>query len=118
MKRTMPLVFAFALSSGMAVAATEDERGSPQAGAGGGYESRVDGGGMSGSGGDVPSFSQADRDSSGSIEREEVDAIPGIDFSSSDLDSDGRLSQTEYEAARAGGGPEPSRDAPEPGPSR
>lgn len=47
----------------------------------------------------IPSFTQADRNASGAIEQGEAANIPGLDFSSADTDSDGRLSQSEYEAA-------------------
>lgn len=47
----------------------------------------------------APSFSQADKDGSGSIERSEAAGIAGIDFSSADRDGDGKLSRSEYEAA-------------------
>lgn len=114
MRRSIPIIFAFALSSGAAVAMAEEKLGPPNVGATGGYETESDirgetsaSGSVGGEGAQLPSFSEADRDSSGSIEREEVDAVPGIDFSSADLDGDGRLSETEYEAARSAPGQEP-----------
>jgi hypothetical protein len=103
MKRTIPLLFAFALSPGMAVAETDTPAGPTSGGASGGYESDIERDSpVSGSHLSLPSFVQADQDSSGAIEREEVTAIPGIDFSSADLDANGRLSQREYEAVTKG----------------
>lgn len=52
----------------------------------------------------LPSFSQADRNASGAIEQEEAGQIQGLDFSSVDNNRDGKLSETEYEAARRSGG--------------
>lgn len=108
MRRSMPIVLAFALSSGTAAAIADDKLGPPNAAATGGYETEIRSDtSPGGTDARAPSFSEADRDSSGSIEREEVDAVPGIDFSEADLDADGRLSQMEYEAARSGQGHEP-----------
>lgn len=48
----------------------------------------------------MPTFSQADRNANGTIEREEAEQIPGLDFAAADRDKDGKLSESEYEAAR------------------
>jgi hypothetical protein len=50
----------------------------------------------------APSFSKADKDGSGSVERSEAAGLAGIDFSSADRDGDGKLSRSEYEAASKG----------------
>jgi hypothetical protein len=48
----------------------------------------------------LPVFSQADRNASGAIEQEEAGQIQGLDLRSADRDKDGKLSESEYEAAR------------------
>lgn len=47
----------------------------------------------------LPTFNQADRNASGAIERDEAEQVRGLDFQSADRDQDGKLSQSEYEAA-------------------
>lgn len=50
------------------------------------------------------SFSDVDKDSSGFIEQSEATTVQGLDFMSADIDSDQRISRTEYEAAKQGKG--------------
>lgn len=54
--------------------------------------------GAAGEGG-MPSFTEADKDKSGSVEQSEAAGIAGLDFTSADKDKDGKLSRSEYEAA-------------------
>lgn len=48
----------------------------------------------------MPPFSQADRNKSGAIERDEASQISGLDFKSADRNNDGKLSESEYEAVK------------------
>lgn len=114
MKR-MSLVVVLALSSvsGMALAAGDkmpqtspssgaEVQGSGSAGSstsGGSVGSSTSSGAAGSSSSAMPSFSQADADSNGAIDKSEAGAITGLDMSSADSDSDGKLSRTEYEAA-------------------
>lgn len=95
------VVVAFALSAVSSVGFAAGEKGGGAAGAGAGG---------------MPSFTEADKDSSGSIERSEAQSITGLDFSSADADSDGKLSRSEYEAAtKTGGAPSPGGAGGSPG---
>lgn len=112
MKR-MSLIAVLALSgmSGVALAADEkmpetlpstgvEVQGSGSAGSSGSSMEPSSGGSASGSASSaMPSFSQADADSNGAIDKSEAGAITGLDLSSADSNSDGKLSRTEYEAA-------------------
>lgn len=51
-----------------------------------------------------PSFEDADKDKSGVLESKEAKAIKGLDFKTADTDSDGKVSQAEFEVAKAGSG--------------
>jgi len=51
----------------------------------------------------MPSFSQADKDKSGSVEQSEAAGIAGLDFATADKDKDGKLSRSEFEAATKAG---------------
>lgn len=48
----------------------------------------------------LPSFKQADRNANSVIEPDEAQQIPGLNFLSADVDKDGTLNDSEYEAAR------------------
>ena len=47
----------------------------------------------------LPTFSRADRNASSAIEQDEASQLPGLDFQAADRDRDGKLSESEYEAA-------------------
>lgn len=51
-----------------------------------------------------PSFQDADKDKSGTLESKEAKAIKDLDFKAVDTDRDGKVSQQEYEMAKAGSG--------------
>ncbi|BAU47416.1 hypothetical protein SVA_0837 [Sulfurifustis variabilis] len=101
MRRIVPtfVALAFSAASALAVAAEQEtltgDSGPPAA---------------------MPSFEQADKDKSGSVEASETTGIAGLDLTAADKDNDGKLSRSEYESAkqsheRGTGG----STAPEPG---
>lgn len=61
--------------------------------------------GLAGAAGAGPAFGSADQNGSGTIEQNEAAVIPGLDFASADVNHDGKLSQSEYEAAMHRRGP-------------
>lgn len=46
-----------------------------------------------------PSFQEADKDGNGALDSQEAASVAGLNFSAADSDYDGKLSQSEYEAA-------------------
>jgi hypothetical protein len=109
MKRILPISLALALSAASAVVVAAEETPGT-----GGYEQDSTAAG-SGSSTGMPSFEEADKDQSGSIEMSETAGIGGLDISAADTDHDGKLSRSEYEAAKQSH--EKGRDQlkPEPG---
>lgn len=87
MKLTRLVLFAFALSTVSAA----------------GFAAQEKPGAAGGGAGEMPSFTQADKDKSGSVEQGEASGIAGLDFSKADKDKDGKLSRSEYEGAMKGG---------------
>lgn len=61
-------------------------------------------GGSATAAGQWSSFSDVDQDSSGFIEQSEATSVQGLDFISADVDSDQRISRSEYETAKQGKG--------------
>lgn len=82
------VLFAFALSAFSTVGFSAEEKDKP--------------GGAGAAG--MPSFTQADKDKSGSVEQSEAAGIAGLDFTTADKDKDGKLSRSEFEAATKAGG--------------
>lgn len=105
MTRNKALLFAVALSAVSTVAFAGDKADkSSQSGSQSGAVTSGSAGGTSASSGEWSSFSDVDKDSSGFIEQSEATAVQGLDFISADVDSDERISRTEYEAAKKGKG--------------
>lgn len=94
MQRIMPMLMAFAFSAASAVAVAAERPGS------GGYEQETQATTGTGTATAMPSFEEADKDGSGAVEISEATGISGLDMSAADEDNDGRLSRSEYEAAK------------------
>lgn len=106
MTRNKAMFFAFVLSaaSTVAVAGDKADKSSSSPGTPSGNVTSGSAGGSSASSGQWSSFSDVDKDSSGFIEQSEATGVQGLDFISADVDSDQRISRTEYEAAKRGKG--------------
>lgn len=91
MKGSVPVLIALAFSAASVTALAAEER--PGAG---GQESAAGAGSATA----MPSFEQADKDGSGAVEVSEATGIAGLDLSAADKDNDGKLSRSEYEAAK------------------
>lgn len=88
LKKGVVIGFAFSALTAAGVVAAQQQPGQQPGGAAG-----------------QPSFSELDKDGNGSLDENEVQAVPGIQMETADTDGDKQLSQTEYESAmQAGGG--------------
>lgn len=104
MARNKAIVFALALSAVSSAGFAADKSDKASTPSQNPNVTSGSAGGTSAASGDWSSFTDVDKDSSGFIEQSEATVVQGLDFISADVDSDQRISRSEYEAAKKGKG--------------